>query len=176
MLNKAETNGLILIGRISGTHGIRGQVRVVPFSGDSGSITRLRTLMLAAPDGKYDSYEIAGAIEHKKRALVTLKGFDDINRVLPLVGRDVYIRRDQLQPLPEGEYYWCDLVGLDVVTEEGEALGELADILETGGNDVYVVKSGEREILIPATTDVVLQVDLDNRKMVVRPLEGLLDL
>lgn len=176
MLNKAETNGLILIGRISGTHGIRGQVRVVPFSGDSGSITRLRTLMLSAPDGKYDSYEIAGAIEHKKRALVTLKGFDDINRVLPLVGRDVYIRRDQLQPLPEGEYYWCDLVGLDVVTEEGETLGELADILETGGNDVYVVKCGERELLIPATTDVVLQVDLDNRKMVVRPLEGLLDL
>jgi 16S rRNA processing protein RimM len=171
-----ETNGLILIGKISGTHGIRGQVRIVPYSGDPGSITSLRTLLLSAPHGNYESFEIAGATEHKKRALVTFRGLDHIDQALPLVGREVYVRRDQLPELPEGEFYWYDLMGVAVTTEDGENLGEIADILETGGNDVYVVRSGEREFLIPATTDVVLEVDLDHRKMVVRPLEGLLDL
>jgi len=171
-----DTNGLILIGKISGTHGIKGQVRIVPYSGDAGSITSLRTLFLSAPRGTYESFEIADAVEHKKRALVRLRGLDNIDQALPLVGREVYIRRDQLPELPEGEFYWYDLLGIAVMTEEGENLGEIADILATGGNDVYVVKSGEREYLIPATTDVVLEVDLDNRKMVVRPLDGLLDL
>lgn len=171
-----ETSGLILIGKISGTHGIRGQVRVVPYSGDSGSITSLRKLILAAPGGGYETFEIADAVEHKKRVLVRFRGLGDINDVIPLVGREVYIRRDQLPELPEGEFYWCDLIGLAVITEEGDPLGELADIFATGGNDVYVVKSGNREILIPATTEVVLRIDKEARRMTVRPLEGLLDL
>lgn len=148
----------------------------MPYSGDPGSITSLRTLILPAPGGGYETFEIAGAVEHKKRVLVRFRGLDDIDEVLPLVGREVYVRRDQLPELPEGEFYWCDLIGLAVITEEGEFLGDLTDIFATGGNDVYVVKSGDREILIPATTEVVLRVDTDAGKMTVRPLEGLLDL
>jgi len=96
--------------------------------------------------------------------------------VLSLTGREVYIRRDQFPELSDGEYYWCDLIGLVVQSEDGETLGELVDIFETGSNDVYVVAAGEREILIPATEEVVLDVDLDAGRMVVRPPDGLLDL
>ncbi|MDD2338435.1 MAG: ribosome maturation factor RimM, partial [Geobacteraceae bacterium] len=79
-------------------------------------------------------------------------------------------------PLPEGEYSWCDLIGLVLQKEGGETLGELVDIFETGSNDVYVVTAGTREILIPATEEVVLNVDLDAGRMIVRPPDGLMDL
>jgi len=171
-----EAHELLPIGKVLGPHGIKGQVRVLPYSGESTSITSLRTVLLRAPGGPYDSYEIAGAVEHKKHVLVTLKGFDNINQVLSLSGREVYVRRDQFPELPEDEFYWCDLLGLDVQTEDGETLGELVDIFETGSNDVYVVKAGDREILIPATDEVVLAVNLDDKKMIIRPPDGLLDL
>jgi 16S rRNA processing protein RimM len=171
-----EAHELIPIGKVLGPHGIRGQLRVLPYSGDSASITSLRTVLLRTPGGSYDSYEIAHTVVHKKHVLVTLKGFDNINQVLSLAGREVFIRRDQFPQLPAGEYYWCDLIGLVVKTEAGETLGELVDIFETGSNDVYVVKAGAREILIPATEEVVLDVDLDAGRMIVRPPGGLLDL
>lgn len=171
-----EAHELIPIGKVLGPHGIRGQVRIIPYSGDSASITSLRSILLRAPGGPYDSYEVTKAVEHKKQVLVTLKSFDDINQVLSLTGREVYIRRDQFPELPEDEFYWCDLLGLDVQTEDGETLGELVDIFETGSNDVYVVKAGDREILIPATDEVVLAVNLDDKRMIIRPPDGLLDL
>ncbi|HOP39766.1 MAG TPA: ribosome maturation factor RimM [Geobacteraceae bacterium] len=171
-----DVQELILIGKVLGTHGIRGQLRIVPYSGDPASITSLRTFFLGKPGGQYESYVIERAVVHKKRALVKLKDLDDINQVLSLAGREVFIHRDQLPELSDGEYYWCDLIGLEVRTEEGDILGDLKNILETGSNDVYVVMSGEREILIPATEEVVLAVDLDGRSMTVRLPDGLLDL
>lgn len=171
-----DVQELILIGKVLGTHGIRGQLRIVPYSGDPASITSLRTLILGTPGGQYQSFEIERAVAHKKRVLVKLKKLDDINQVLPLTGREVFIHHDQLPGLSDGEYYWCDLIGLEVRTEEGEVLGDLKNIIETGSNDVYEVTSGEREILIPATEDVVLAVDLDARRMTVRLPDGLLDL
>jgi 16S rRNA processing protein RimM len=171
-----EAHELIPIGKVLGSHGIRGQLRVIPYSGDSASITSLRSVLLRAPDGTGDTYEIAKAVVHKKHVLITLKGYDNINQVLPLAGREIFVRRDQFPRLPEGEYYWCDLIGLTVLSEDGETLGELVDIFETGSNDVYVVTAGSREILIPATEEVVLEVNLDAGRMVVRPPDGLLDL
>ena len=78
--------------------------------------------------------------------------------------------------MPDGEYYWCDLLGLRVVTVEGVELGTVAEIIDTGSNDVYVVRSAEREYLIPALADVVVAIDLATRTMTVSPPEGLLDL
>ncbi len=171
-----QKNELIVIGKVLGTHGIKGQLRVIPYSGEASSITSHRSLLFRSPDGKYETHEIDGAVEHRKRVLVSLKGHGDINQVLPLVGNEICIPRGQLPRLPEGEYYWCDLIGLTVVSDQGEVLGELVDIMPTGSNDVYVVKSVSAEYLIPATEDVVREIDLGQGKMVVVPLDGLLDL
>jgi 16S rRNA processing protein RimM len=127
-------------------------------------------------EGEYSSFRICGAVEHKKKALVAVEGIHDINSALPLVGCEVYITRTQLPDLPEGEFYWQDLLGLSVVDEQGRLVGVLANILVTGANDVYVVKNREKEYLIPAIDDVVLKIDLIMRTMTVRPMEGLLDL
>jgi 16S rRNA processing protein RimM len=166
----------VLLGKIIAPHGLRGQLRVVPFSGETTTIVLLRTVLLKGPGSGMETFEVAHAVAHGKKVLITLKEFDDINQVLHLVGREVYALREQLPELPQDEYYWCDLLGLRVVTVDGEALGTLSEIIATGSNDVYVVREGKREYLIPALEDVVINIDLDAGVMTVSPSEGLLDL
>lgn len=171
-----QKNELIVIGKVLGTHGIKGQLRVMPYSGEPSSITSHRALIFRSPDGKCETFELDCAVEHKKRILATLKGYSDINQALPLVGCEICVPREQLPLLPDGEYYWFDLIGLSVENDRGEPLGELVEILPTGSNDVYVVKSVGGEYLIPAIDDVVREIDLIKRKMIVTPLDGMLDL
>lgn len=167
---------LVLIGKVTATHGIKGQLRVVPFSGDSDSITSHRTLVLMDAAGRSDDFDVLDFSLHGKKVLVTFKDHSDINCVEYLVGREVYVKRAQLPKLPDGEYYWCDLIGLKVVTVTGNPLGQLSEIINTGGNDVYVVKHGDKEYLIPAVEDIVTEIDPGNGVVVVDPPEGLLDL
>ncbi|WP_243370753.1 ribosome maturation factor RimM [Geotalea sp. SG265] len=167
----------ILIGKVSATHGVRGQLRITSFSGEPDSFTALRSVMIKKPGGGMESFAVAGAKAHGKKIILSLKDFTNINDVMHLVGREVYVLREQLPALADDEYYWCDLVGLQVTTEDGEILGELVDIIVTGSNDVYVVQGGgNREILVPALDDVVLEVDPAAGRMTVRLPEGLLDL
>ena len=166
----------IPLGKVVATHGIRGQLRLVLYSGEFSSVAGLDSLMLKDDGGSMETFGVAAVTRHGKKALVSLKGFDGINQVLHLVGRELFVRRDQLPELEDGEYYWCDLVGLQVVTDRGEHLGKLSDIIVTGSNDVYVVKSGEREYLIPALADVVLEINPEEGFMKVCPPDGLLDL
>lgn len=169
-------NVTVLLGKVVATHGIKGQLRVVLFSGEFSSVAGLDSVILKGSSGGMDTFAVADVARHGKKVLITLKGIDSINQVLNLVGRELYVRRDQLPQLPEGEYYWCDLLGLRVLTDQGEDLGILADIIATGSNDVYVVKSGKREYLIPALEDVVREINLDDGIMKVSPPEGLFDL
>ena len=169
-------NDLVLLGKVVGTHGIRGQLRVAPFSGEFDTLLAVPSIILKGPQGEMDSFAVAAATVHGKKLLVTLKGFANINQVLHLVGRELYVQRAQLPPLEEDEYYWHDLIGLRVVTDTGRQLGRLAAIMETGSNDVYVVREGDREYLIPALADIVVKIDLAVGVMTVSPPEGLLDL
>ncbi len=167
---------MIIIGKVTGTHGVRGQLKIVLYSGDFESISKQRTVILCGPNGEKEELKIASSSVHGKKVLLVLQGFDDINQVQRLVGREIYVDRDKLPRLPDGEYYWSDLIGLKVVTIAGEHLGELFDIMATGSNDVYLVRKAEKEYLIPAIEDVVVTVDLDAGVMTVSPLEGLLEL
>ena len=166
----------VLLGKVIAPHGLRGQLRVVLFSGDFSSVAGLDSVILKGPAGGMETFSVTAIASHGKKVLLTLKDFDSINKIPHLVGRELYVRREQLPELPEGEFYWCDLLGLRVVTDQGENLGILVDIIATGSNDVYVVKSGEREYLIPALEDVVREVNVDDGVMKVSPMEGLFDL
>jgi len=167
---------LFPIGRISATHGIRGQLKVNLYSGSAETLCASDSVLLRTSRGETVSYGVAGVSGHGKKTILALKGFDNVNQVLHLVGAEILVRRDQFPDLGEDEYFWCDLIGLAVVTDEGVNLGRLEDIIETGSNDVYVVRSQERECLIPALDDVVVDVDLERGVMTVHPPEGLLDL
>ena len=99
-----------------------------------------------------------------------LEGVEGVERAGELVGQSVFIPPEKL---PDGEYYWREIIGLDIVTEEGQKLGQITTILPTGSNDVYICNGGEREILIPAFDDVVRKIDIGKGLMVVRLPEGL---
>ncbi len=168
---------LVLLGKVVGTHGIRGQLRVAPFSGEGDTFRSLDRVILKDASGKEETFDVSAASVHGRKILLALKGMESINQVEPLVGRELYVQRSQLPPLAEDEFYWFDLIGLRVVTVDGMELGRLESIMETGSNDVYVVRSAEKkEYLIPAIEEVVSAIDLESGVMTVSPLEGLLDL
>jgi 16S rRNA processing protein RimM len=173
MINKQK---LVLIGKVTATHGIRGQLRVVSFSGEAESILSQRRLILKGPNHESETFDVANSSAHGKRVLISLKSLEDINKVEYLVGREIYVERGQLPELPEGEYYWFDLIGLKVYTVQGEYLGMLSEIMATGSNDIYIIRNGEKEYLVPAIEDVVTDIDLNASVIMVDPPEGLLDL
>lgn len=176
MSNDVLQNKLVLIGRVTGTHGIKGQLAVVPFSGDADSIISRDSLIFMGDKGETDVYNIRNSSVHQKKVLITLDSLEGINQVEHLVGREVYVKREQLPELPDGEYYWCDLIGLKVFTTKGECLGELKDVLAGGSHDIYMVKAGDREYMIPAVEGIVTAIDLDGGVMTVDPPDGLLDI
>jgi len=172
----ALSDDLVLLGKVTGTHGIRGELKVSCYSGEYDTLIGLRTLLLRGVTGDLLEAEVDSAKLHGTRAIVKLKDYGSIDAVSHLVGRELVIRRSQLPETEEGEYYWHDLIGLRVLLDDGAELGVLADIFATGSNDVYVVRSAEREYLIPALDDVVGEIDLSAGTMMITPLEGLLDL
>ena len=121
--------------------------------------------------------EIAGVKFFKNMVILKFKGYDSINDVERYRGRDLWITREQAVPLGEDENFVADLIGLAVVTDGGETLGTMKDVMFTGANDVYVVERGNgKELLLPAIKDCILDVDLENGVMTVHVLDGLLDL
>lgn len=167
---------LLNIGKITGTHGIRGMVKVHLYAGDDSVLRLVDELFLRYPDGRQQTIRVARLQGQGRKTILSLRGYAAINEVAPLVGGELLVRREQLPATDDGEYYWADLIGLRAVTEQGELLGILQEIIETGSNDVYVVQGEGKEYLIPALDDVVLSVDLETGTMTVAPPDGLLEL
>ena len=162
-----------VIGDLVNTQGIKGEVRVVPCVDD---VTRFELLDRVYIDKKgiITDYEVENVRYHKQFVLLKLKGIDDMTSAERLKGSIVKITEDMAIPCEEGEYYIRDLYDMIVVTDKGEELGVITDILFTGANDVYVITPEKgRDILIPAIKQVVLDVDVENKKMTVKLLEGL---
>lgn len=171
-----DQDELIAVGKISGTHGIRGHLKVFSYSGNIESLQHSGTVLLKGKNGLLHEHRIKGVSAHAGGFILSLDDFDDINQVLSLVGSELCLKRSQLPETAEDEYYWRDLIGLSVVTNQGVELGRIADIFETGSSDIYVVRNADKEYLIPAIADVISQVDIPGNKMVITPLDGLLDL
>lgn len=167
----------LAIGRIIAPHGIRGEVKVealtdFPERFKAGSNAFLGT---GTEDPVARSVKISAARPHKGGFLVKLDIVPDRNAAELVRGRYLLIPAADAMPLGEHENYLHDLIGLQVATTDGRDLGELREVLFTNANDVYVVRGPAGEVLLPAIRDVVLQVDLSARRMVVALPEGLLD-
>ena len=167
---------MITVGKIIGTHGIKGQLKVYSYSGNIDSLKAVSSILLKSPKGDMAEYELKNVALHAGKFIITLTGMNSINQAENLIGCEICLVYGQLPETGDDEYYWCDLIGLEVITADGLSLGKIRNIFETGSSDIYVVSNGEREYLIPAIADVIAHVDLKNGKMTVTPLEGLLDL
>ena len=162
------------IGKITGTHGIRGTMRVFPTTQDPTRFERLKEITVEIR-GKQELFHIQKVAYQKNMILLTVKEINDINVAELYKNGRILIPDAVAIPLEEDEYYTRDLYGMQVVTDEGEELGVLTDVIQTGANDVYAVKKDgdAKELLIPAIKDCILKVDIDARVMTVHLLEGL---
>ena len=167
---------MLRVGVITSTHGVRGEVKVFPTTDDAKRFKKLKTVILDTEKGQ-TTLEIEQVKFFKNMVILKFDGVDTMNEVEGWRQKDLLITRDQAIPLEEDEFFITDLIGLNVVTDEGETLGTLTDVMETGANDVYCVKTPEgKELLLPAIRDCILDVDLDKEEMLVHVLPGLLDL
>lgn len=164
------------VGVISSTHGVRGEVKVYPTTDDPARFQQLKKVLLDTGKERM-SLEIDGVKFFKNLVILKFRGLDSIEAVEGYKGKDLYISREDAVPLSENENFIADLIGMEVRTDKGVSLGVLSDVMETGANDVYVVKTPEgREILLPAIRDCILEVNVEEKRMLVHVLEGLLDL
>lgn len=158
-----------MIGRVLKPWGVKGEVKVEILTDFGERFSSLREVYL---DESFVTVESSRL--YKGKALLKFPGCDDRESAKELCGRYVQIPIEEAMPLGEDEYYVYQIVGLKVVTTEGESLGEIKEVLFTGSNEVYVVQGEGREVLIPAIADVVKEVDLEGGRLVVTLLEGLI--
>ena len=163
------------VGAITQTHGVRGEVKVFPLTDDVMRFKNMKDLILDTGREQI-TLEVTSARPQKNLVILKFKGYDSINDVEKYKGAKLYVTKENRVACDEDEYFIADLIGLTVVTEEGQALGTLIDVISTGANDVYVVEmpSG-REVLLPAIRDCILNVDDEEGKMTVHLLDGLLE-
>ena len=162
------------VGIYTNTHGIKGEIKVFPTTDDPKRFKRLKEVILRGPRGE-KVLKVESVRFQKQMVLLKFKDIDDINDIEKDKGAGLFVPRAQAVPLGKDEYFIADLIGLTVVTEEGEELGTLTEVIQTGANDVYVV-SGEREWLLPAIADCVQEVDISGGRMTVHLMEGLREL
>jgi len=146
------------------------------YAESAASFTQAGRVILCPPDGEKQEFPVASARPHKKGVLLGLKGVDSVEAAEAFRDAEVYVPRGALKREREGEFFWYELIGLEVYLDTGPFVGTLERVLRTGASDVYVVRDGPRETLVPATQDVIEEVDLDRKRMILFPMEGLLDL
>lgn len=162
------------VGVFANTHGVRGEIKLFPTTDDLDRFEKGLPLWFETRQGKKEMI-VSGVKYFKNMVILKFEGIDNINQILPFKGCDVYVDRAHALALEEGEYFIADILGAKVVSDEGEDIGVLEDVMQTGANDVYVVrmKTG-REVLLPVIPECVLDLDFDNKVIKVHMMPGLL--
>lgn len=166
---------LFRVGVISNTHGIRGEVKVYPTTDNVRRFDDLKEVILDT--GKEQLILHVTSVKYfKNMVILKFKEFDNTNDIIPYKGMDLLVTRENAIPLEEGEYYIADIIGSKVITDEDKILGTLTDVLQTGANDVYVVKTKDgKEVLLPSIEECILDRDIENKIVKVHIMKGLLD-
>ena len=168
-----EKKDHVIIGKIVGSHGLKGTSKIRSFAESLSLFKPGRTILIRERSGQETKREIKWVNRHSRTPLLSLKGINDRNQAEALIGAELFIRKQDLPELEDDTYYWYELIGIKVYTTEGKFLGKIESIIETGSNDVYVVKDGQNEVLIPALESVVMNIELDEKRMQVNLPEGL---
>ena len=163
---------LLQVGVISSTHGVRGEVKVFPTTDDVNRFKKLKEVQLDT--GKEKILLHPESVKFFKQfVILKFKEFNSINDVEAYKGKSLYVDREHAVRLRKDEYFIADLIGLSVVTEEGDAFGLMKDVMQTGANDVYVVeRTNGEEVLLPAIKECVKEIDIENGKITVHIMDG----
>jgi len=165
---------LLQVGVITSTHGVRGEVKVFPTTDDAARFKQLKHVLLDT-GREMKPLEIQGVKFFKQFVILKFKGIDNINDIERYKRCPLLVERKDAVELKEDEYFIADMIGIQVETEDGEVFGTLKDVMETGANDVYVIDTEEHgEVLVPAIKECILDVDVENRKMTIHLMDGLI--
>ena len=168
-------NDMLEVGKIVNTHGLRGEVKVVPWMDAAEDFEELTNVFIKTRQDIVP-VTVSGVRYQKNNLIVKFREFDDINDIEQYKGCVILADRSELPELREGAHYIVDLIGLDVFTEEGERVGVIADVFNTGANDIYDVKrEGKKNLLLPVIDEVVKDIDTDAGRVTVHIMEGLDD-
>ncbi len=161
------------IGQIVNTFGIKGMVKVKPFTDNIERFSNLEKIYIKNKLGQTE-YKIQEVKYHKNMVLIKFEGIENPEQADLLRNSYLIVDRETEEPLEAGRYYIVDMIGLDVFTDDNEYLGKLEDIYNTGSNDIYVVKNElGKQVLLPAIEDVIKNIDMDNKKVIVHLIPGL---
>ncbi len=167
---------LLRVGVIANTHGLKGEVKVFPTTDDPERFKMLKEVILDTGKEKLN-LTVQSVRFFKNLVIVKFKEYNNINDIEKYKGKDLLVTRENAVPLEDGEYFIADLLNLDVYDDTGVRLGFLYDVLQTGANDVYIVKNEEtkKEILLPAINECILDINIEEGRITVHLMEGLVD-
>lgn len=166
---------LLQVGVISSMHGVHGEVKVFPTTSDPNRYKYLKEVLLDTGKEKI-TLKLKGVKFFKQFVIVKFEGYDNPNDIEKYKGKPIYVTRENAVKLEKDEYFVADLYDIVVYEDNGEKLGVLTDVIETGSNDVYTIKCCDgSELLLPAIKQCILSVDISERKMIVHVMDGLRD-
>lgn len=166
---------LLRIGVVTTTHGIRGEVKVFPTTDDVTRFKKCDEVILVTREGNL-TLHVEGAKFFKNIVILKFREFDNINEVERFRKCDLMVTRDQALPLAEGQYYLCDVIGAEVVEEDGSHIGKVTDVIETGANNVFAIQTDEgKEVLFPVIPDCIKKVDTKAGIVTAHIMKGLME-
>ena len=166
--------GLIAYGKITKAHGLSGGLKLLPFSRLPENLNSITRIFIDSPGNRPEPFTLEECRFEKGSAVIRLEGIGSIEEAEKLIGRDVYIEKSDLPELGEGEFYWFELIGLDVYTEGGGYAGKVESLIDRALQSVLVVRDGEKEVLIPLSEPIIKEINLSESRIIISPVEALL--
>jgi 16S rRNA processing protein RimM len=175
-LNEVAAENLLLIGRVIRPHGLKGLLRIISYAESEESFLQAGSVLLKSGSSGVSEFKVASVTARPKALLMGLEGIISMDAAEKYRGAEILIRKDALKKETDDEFFWFELIGLDVYLESGQFIGIIKEIINTGSNDIYVVKDGDKEHLIPAVHGVVLRIDPAEKKVLIADnIDGLLE-
>jgi 16S rRNA processing protein RimM len=165
MLGGDKMKDLVTIGQIINTHGVKGEVKVFPLTDDMKRFRKLKTIIVDEQE-----IEVIWCKLQTDKVILKLNGIDTMEAAEKYKTKYIKVKREDAVKLPKGRYFVVDIIGCKVVDENNKEIGNVSEVIFTGSNEVYWIK-GTKDILIPALEDIVLNIDIDNKIITIKPLE-----
>lgn len=173
--NLTDSARLIPLGRVVNTHGVRGEVRFLPYTFPCQTVVKGLTVFLQEKDGAAQPYRVVSLRPHRPFVLLKFATIDSLEQAECLRDQVLAVDESVLPPAHEGEFYYYQVIGLPVRTTAGREIGVISQVFFSGGHDIWVVQAGEKEYLIPVTEEIVRFLDIPGKQIVIEPMAGLLD-
>ena len=165
---------LIAYGKILKPHGLKGEVKVLPYSGETENFKFFRSIYIPLEKNKPQEYVILGKKFQKNQIIVKMQNVDSIEDAELLRGKEIFIDKAELPSTEEDEYYWFELIGLKVYSQDNGLVGKVDSIIDSTAQPILVIKNNSKEYMVPLIDNFVKKIDLDNSKIVIEPIEGLI--